>query len=148
MGKPPIHVYSNSVIFQFLPTSPHHRPLRPRRIFSLHSLQYHFTMSKLEFNDTHIHLQGNRIQHTILSRRFRHPDTREMEPLSRTSIIIACHHLTKADLIAVAVPRLLFLVLVVDLVERFFVGRDCRLNGGLLGGPLRCGVVASRGPRA
>jgi hypothetical protein len=44
-----------------------------------------------------------------------------MEPLPRTSIIIACHHLTKADLIAVAVPRLLLLVLIVALLQGFFI---------------------------
>ena len=101
-----------------------------------------------QYPTMHQKLQGNEMQHTILPRRFRHTHTREMEPLARTSIIVACDHLTKANLVTVAVPGLLFLVLVVALVERFFIGGDCRLHGGLLSCPLRRGVVASRWPRA
>lgn len=67
-----------------------------------------------------------------------------MEPLSRTSIIIACHHLTKADLVAVAVSRLLVFVLVVAFVNGFLIRGDCRLDGRFLGCPLRRGVIASR----
>lgn len=52
-----------------------------------------------------------------------------MEPLARTSIIIACDHLAEADLVAVAVPRLALLVFVVALVQRFFVGGYGRLYG-------------------
>jgi hypothetical protein len=71
-----------------------------------------------------------------------------MEPLARTSIIVACHHLTEADLIAVAVSRLLVLVLIVAFVDRLFIRGDCRLHRRFLGRPLRRRVIASCWPRA
>lgn len=69
-----------------------------------------------------------------------------MEPFARTGIVITRDHLAETDLVAVAVPRLAFLVLVVSLVERLFVRRDDRrLEGGFLGIAPGCRVCASRG---
>jgi hypothetical protein len=52
-----------------------------------------------------------------------------MEPFARASVVIASHHLAKADFITVAVSGLSLLVFVVALVKRFIVRGDDRWRG-------------------
>jgi len=73
-----------------------------------------------------------------------------MEPLSRASIIIARHHLSETDLVAVAVPWLSIVVLIVTLARRFFVlgGSGSLLNQrqALLSPFNACGIGVPRRP--
>lgn len=84
---------------------------------------------------------------TILPRRFGQPHTRQMEPLARTSVIVARDHLAEADLVAIAVPGLALLIFVVALVERLLIGGDSgHWDCGLLRIALGCRVVTSCWP--